>query len=123
MLREQLRGREMAPVASYAAQKSYRANKILVHNELEKTGILESFYTIERDGPDVPSVQLVPEDPASQGGEGTQWEYLLPVPRHIPRCSLRRSLQSLIPLITLPTPFHRAQFPKIRGSTFIRRDS
>lgn len=31
----------------------------------------------------VPSVQLVPEDPAAQSGERAQREDLLPVPRHI----------------------------------------
>lgn len=32
---------------------------------------------------DVPSVQLVPQDTPSQGGEGSQRENLLPVPRHV----------------------------------------
>lgn len=31
----------------------------------------------------VPSVQLIPEDPAAQSGERAQREDLLPVPRHI----------------------------------------
>ncbi|KYN40521.1 hypothetical protein ALC56_05466 [Trachymyrmex septentrionalis] len=33
--------------------------------------------------PDVPSVQLVPQDPPSQGCEGSQRKDLLPVPRHV----------------------------------------
>ncbi|EGI65227.1 hypothetical protein G5I_06406 [Acromyrmex echinatior] len=34
-------------------------------------------------GTDVPSVQLVPQDPPSQGCEGSQRKDLLPVPRHV----------------------------------------
>lgn len=36
----------------------------------------------------VPSVQLVPEDPTAESSEGSQREDLLPVPRHVRRPSI-----------------------------------
>lgn len=49
---------------------------------------------------DVPSVPLIPQNPASQGGEGSQRENLLPVPRHA--CSFSHREKSHTYHTTLP---------------------
>lgn len=67
-----------------ATSRGEKAGTLAINVRISKYAV--TYATLNVRAPvltlDVPSVSFVPQNPASQGGEGSQRENLLPVPRH-----------------------------------------